>query len=261
MASAIDEVRSLASLCHSAAIPEHEFETLKQRVSRADPWRVSNLGRSYQGIEHLTVTSRGGRLRWLLVAGRIMEGAMAATSIRNVSRRGVLLGLGAGLAAGVLGRRTLPASAAAGTSPPAAEADEVNMNGVGLVQAASGGTVVARMADGNVYTAALVGFPATVLLRAGDLVAVDTGTVSTSPAVARCAPASISDTTPPITAHPLCRWTIGTPLASGDGAVVGAVHLASSPALTTAVKRRAQVAVCTLDTTLADHLVLSIQPA
>jgi len=177
-----------------------------------------------------------------------------------ISRRQALKMGVIGVAGFVASAGTLEKALAADVVTSTNDASESLMQGVGTVQAVDGQYVTARMADGQAVSAKLVGFPAEVTPRTGDLVAVDTRTDGPL-----CAPeradssqdATLSMTSP--TAHPLCHWSVGTPMLSGNAVTVDAVRLVPSPTVIEAARRQAEVRICTLDSTLADRQVLAIR--
>jgi hypothetical protein len=172
----------------------------------------------------------------------------------RLSRREAL-NVGVGIAAAAAAGGGLETVFAAAGVSSNTDAGEAHIAGVGTVQAVNGPSVTARMAGGEAVSARLSGFPPTVLPRAGDLVAIDRG--MDRPLCAKgSAPSPIFPA-----AHPLCHWSVGIPTVQGSVVAIGTIRLAASTAVLQAAKRRAHVAICTLDSTLADRQVLSIRPA
>lgn len=184
---------------------------------------------------------------------------MLDSFLLRLSRRGALK-VGAGVVALVAAAGPIEAARTLAAFPEGSTRDPID--GVGEVEGVDGGSVVARVFGGQTVSAALVGFPAGFTPRVGDLVAVDTRTVRvlcapTSQPGATVAQTGSVNSSP--TAHPLCRWLVGTVgMKSGVPSICN-VSLVPSALVLEAAERRAPVTICTEDTTLPDRQVLAIR--
>jgi hypothetical protein len=148
---------------------------------------------------------------------------------------------------------------AAGTSGATADL----IDGVGEIKAADqhetcdGTNVVVRMVGGQTVSARLTGFPAGFAPRVGDLVAVDTRTTRVL-----CSPVGQPTTVESVpTAHPLVRWSFGTPMMKAGALTIGILRLVPSATVLDAAQSKARIAICTLDSMLSDRQVLTTRPA
>lgn len=190
-----------------------------------------------------------------------------ADPLRSLVSRRRVLKVGVGVAAVAAATSPIEAAFAAGSSGATSDV----MDGVGEIKsvvqqmgdASCDRTDVAvRMVGGQTISARLIGFPAGFMPRVGDLVAVDTRTTRAlcAPVLGATVPQPTTVETVP-TAHPLARWSFGTPIMKADELTIGAYRLVPSVNVLDAAHRNARIAVCTLDSTLRDRQVLATRTA
>jgi hypothetical protein len=188
---------------------------------------------------------------------------MAKFSAVTWSRRQALK-LGVGVVAGTAAGCVLQTVSPEASDASADERNEVIADGVGRVEAIFTESVLAVIPDARILLARLIGFPTGVVPRVGDLVEVSTRPDGPVPLCAPTFPEprhdrDVKPRAMVVVASPLSHWTRGIPMRQGNVVVVGGIRLVPTSTLLRAAHRGISVAVCTMDTTLADHQVLRVR--